>query len=208
MKYNKNILEEKQKEQSSITSSLEEEILYKDFTKRRTISVLAVRGETNENKEFLFNHMMEQLCLPNKNGEKLPITIKISNYGGEVESGFSIMSSILSARESGYEVLARVYGKAMSIAILPTIVSSKRYAQKNTKFMIHNPSELAMGFYSAEQYKRTSEEMRSILKRYKDSILKYTKIKKEVLERAFDRDAELSFYSEEALELGFIDGYI
>lgn len=185
--------------------SFDEEIIYLDFKKRRTLSIW---GEVTESKEYSFNHMLEQLCVPNKDGEKLPITIKISSYGGELEAGLSMMSAIKTAKYSGYPIYTKVYGKAMSIAILPTIVGTKRFCQPHTRFMIHNPLGFSNGYLSAEDYKRTAVEMSDIVERYKNLILANTTIDKKILEDAFDRNSEFIFYGEDAIKYGFIDGIL
>lgn len=192
---------EDQKEQI-YKPSFDEEIVYSDFKKRRTLSIY---GEINKQKEFVFNHMLSQLTKPDKDGKKLPITIKISSEGGEVNSGLSITSSIISAKKSGYEIIAEAYGEVMSMAVLPVIVSSKRKSQPYTRFLIHNPLAFMMGYVSAEQFNRTTKEMNGILDLYKNVILENTLIEKDMLEKSFDRDAELIFLGEEAKNLGFID---
>lgn len=192
---------EDQKEQI-YKPSFDEEIVYSDFKKRRTLSIY---GEINKQKEFVFNHMLSQLTKPDKDGKKLPITIKISSEGGEVNSGLSITSSIISAKKSGYEIIAEAYGEVMSMAVLPVIVSSKRKSQPYTRFLIHNPLAFMMGYVSAEQFNRTTKEMNGILDLYKNVILENTLIEKDMLEKSFDRDAELIFLGEEAKNLGFVD---
>lgn len=182
-------------------SSFEEEIIYNDFKKRRTLSIY---GEITKQKEFVFNHMMSQLTKP-ISGEKLPITIKISSEGGEVNSGLSITSTILSAKKNGYKINVECYGEVMSMAVLPVIVASVRKCQPYTRFLIHNPLSFMMGYVSAEQMKRITKEMSGILDLYKSVILENTLIEEKMLIDSFDRDGELIFLGEQAKNLGFID---
>lgn len=183
-------------------TSFEDEIIYSDFKKRRTLSIY---GEITKQKEFVFNHMLSQLAKPEKDGSKYPIIIKISSEGGEVNSGLSITSSIISAKKNGYDVIVEAYGEVMSMAVLPVIVASVRKCQPYTRFLIHNPLAFMMGYVSAEQFNRTTKEMNGILDLYKNVILEHTLVEKEMLEKSFDRDAELIFLGDEAKQLGFVD---
>ena len=195
-------LEHEDQKEQIYKPSFDEEIVYSDFKKRRTLSIY---GEINKQKEFVFNHMLRQLAQPEKNGQKLPITIKISSEGGEVNSGLSITSSIISAKKNGYEIVVEAYGEVMSMAVLPVIVASVRKCQPYTRFLIHNPLAFMMGYVSAEQFNRTTKEMNGILDLYKNVILEHTLVEKEMLEKSFDRDAELIFLGDEAKQLGFVD---
>ena len=113
---------------------MKDEIVYKEF-KRRTVFLY---DDISEDTEMILNHSLERLCKPNPNGEKKPITIKISSYGGVSTAMFSIVSSIESCIAMGYPVICRGYGKIASAAIPIFLSGSERYCQKYTRFTLHN----------------------------------------------------------------------
>ena len=86
--------------QLDLKAGLVEEMKLNAFKSERTIYIWE---DINDNTAFVTNRMIENLCIPDINANKLPITIKISSPGGEVFSALSIVSAIEMAQENGYE---------------------------------------------------------------------------------------------------------
>ena len=188
--------------QLDLKAGLVEEMKLNAFKSERTIYIWE---DINDNTAFIMNRMIENLCIPDTNANKIPITIKISSPGGEVFSALSIVSAIERAQEKGYEVNTIVYSCCMSAAVNLLCAGSKRYAQKYTRFMLHDLGSYNFGFQSKEDIKNNYEEHEEIWKLLSGLLIKRTKLTKEDLDDIVKHKKEFFFWSEEALELGIID---
>jgi ATP-dependent protease ClpP protease subunit len=184
--------------------SFEEEIIYNDFKKRRTISIT---NEINDKTEFLVNHMIQQLCKEERDGSKLPIKIKISSPGGSALSCFSIVDSIESAKESGYPVITEGYSTVMSAAvpILSSGTIGMRRTQKKSRWMVHDVGVFLIGNMSGEEISRLNSDIQETSKMYEDIIVSTSKMTSENFREHCSKLSEFYFWGKDALDMGFVD---
>lgn len=71
-----------------------------------------------------------------------PITLYLSSLGGSVYDGFAIYDLI---RASPSPVIVYANGKIMSMGVIILLAGDKRYAAKNTRFMMHSLSHGTLG---------------------------------------------------------------
>lgn len=187
-------------------SSFEDEIVYSAF-KNRT---LFLYGEITDKTEMVFNHMLERLTIETKGGEKLPITIRISSGGGGAFSAFSIISSIESAINSGYQINTIGYGEIMSAAVPVLSSGSKghRKTQRYSRWMIHDIGIFLMGSMRGEEISRLNMDMQSISSVYEELITTTSNMSQEQFRGHINKLSEFYFWGKDALELGFVDSLI
>ena len=188
--------------QLDLKAGLVEEMKLNAFKSERTIYIWE---SINDDTAFVVNRMIENLCIPDINGDKQPITIKISSQGGEVFAALSIVAAIERAQEKGYCVNTIGYSCCMSAAVNLLCAGSKRYAQRYTRFMVHDLGSYNFGFQSKEDIKNNYEEHEAIWKLLSGLLLKRTNLTKDDLDDIVKHKKEFFFWSEEALELGIID---
>jgi ATP-dependent protease ClpP protease subunit len=199
------IEEDNAQNELDLKTSLVQEMQLNAFQSERTIYIWE---SINDNTAFITNRMIEKLCIPDINGIKQPITIKISSTGGEVFSALSIVSAIERAQEKGYEVITMAYACCMSAAVNLLSAGTKRYGQRYTRFMIHDVGSYNFGFQSKEDIKNNYEEHEAIWKLLSELLMKKSKLTKEKLDDIVKHKKEFYFWPEEALELGLIDKII
>jgi ATP-dependent protease ClpP protease subunit len=187
---------------SAYKPTFEEEIIYNDFKKRRTISI---NGEINEKTEFLTNHMIQQLC--NDENNKQPIKIKVSSPGGSALACFSIVDSIESAKKKGFSVITEGYSTVMSAAV--PIVSSgtvgMRRTQGRSRWMTHDVGVFLIGSLSGEEISRLNLDIQETSKMYESIIISTSKMTSEQFREHCSKLSEFYFWGKDALELGFVD---
>lgn len=135
---------------------------------------------------------------------KDPITVIINSGGGSVTAGLAIWDQL---RSCGSEIITIVTGLAASMGAMLMLVGDKgkRYATKNSRIMIHQPS---MGGFEGQttdlmiQADEIIEHRRQLV----GIMSERTGISVDKLEEMIDRDAWMSV--EEAKAKGFIDAVI
>jgi len=131
-----------------------------------------------------------------------PLTIYMNSYGGSVDTCSYLIEVI---EKSRVPIHCRVLSIAASAALYMTIACHKRFASKNSIFLLHKGSIQIYGNMGEaedimEFYK---EEVGSL---FDDLIIRRTNITKEELKKI--RRKETYCLGEKALELGFIDEII
>jgi ATP-dependent Clp endopeptidase proteolytic subunit ClpP len=127
-----------------------------------------------------------------------PIVIYIQSPGGELESAFSAIDTMLSCKSPIYTVID---GMAASAATLMSVVGTKRFITPNSYALIH---QLSSGFWG--QYEKMKEELSNcsmFMERIKTIYLDHTKIEEEDLVEILKKD--LYFDAKKCLELGIVD---
>jgi ATP-dependent protease ClpP protease subunit len=141
-----------------------------------------------------------------------PVVLNISSEGGDVFEGLS-MADLISAYPG--EVTAKGIGIVASIATVVMLAADKSLMSKNGFFMIHNCWGMSMGNKEEMQkmidlYEKVDEQMLNIyVAKIKNSgKLVDGDIKKTKKMVAEMMTAETWMTAQEALNYGFIDGYI
>lgn len=164
-----------------------------DFQNR----IITLFDEINEETANVFNSAIRAL----KRNSNDTITVYINSPGGSVEDGYSMLDT---AKASGCNIRTVATGKAASMgAFLLTTMGTKgmRYAQPNSKILLHQPLGGAQG--QASDVRIHAEHILSIRDKINDHLAKATGKKKSEIEKDTDRDYILT--AEEALEYGLID---
>lgn len=190
-----------------------EQLKEKECLDSRTIWI---NEEITENTEFMVLKMFDKIVDMDKKNKIKPenadiIHLKISSYGGNVNSSLSIISKIESLKEIGYKIYGYAYGKVMSGAFKIFISCTKRFAQRNTDLMCHMPNHGEYGgYYSMEDERRKYESLKRSWLRCKEIILKYTNIPEELLDEYIDKNDNLYFWADESIKqnMGIVDELI
>lgn len=162
--------------------------------------------DVTENACFKLNYFLDRLVrLDKESGEKEPITIVVSSFGGSVYEIFSSISRIERMQEDGYIIKTIVDAKAMSCGSLLAQAGSRghRYANRYATILYHQVSSGTYGTL-AEMETDVDETIR-LWKLLKKITLKHTNVTNKWFEnlKKFNRDVYLT--PEEALTLGIID---
>jgi ATP-dependent Clp protease protease subunit len=137
---------------------------------------------------------------------KLPcFNIHINTYGGEVYPGFGICN-ILEDLAKTYEVNIYCSGYIMSMGIPIILSGSKRFAYKNTTFMIHEIS--GYNFGKLAEIKDNVKELERLNKLVKYIIIAKTKISPKEIKDWYYAKKDVFLSAEEALKYGIIDEII
>ena len=133
--------------------------------------------------------------------ERIPIKLFISSQGGDVFSGLSIIDVIKNSITPVYTINMSYW---YSMAILIGISGHKRYASKNASFLIHDGSSFVYDSSSkAHDYIQFDLKIQERMKKH---VLENTNIST----KRYNKKAreEWYFFSDEAKEMGVIDGII
>jgi len=187
-----------------------EAIKLKEFIKNRTVYIT---GEINDDTALRVRYMLERIAdkdvrdkiSPDK---REPIILKIDSPGGCVYSTMSIISTIESLKEQGFEIRTIALGMAMSGAFKVLISGSKRFCQRNTHLMCHQPSSFEFGYSTYMDKERNVEIIKAIWGRLKDIIVHYTSISYTELDDITEKNKDWFFWPEEAIKYKIIDEII
>lgn len=128
-----------------------------------------------------------------------PITMYISTYGGSCYDGMALYDTIKGSK-TPVEVVCT--GKVMSMGVIAILAAQVRKAHRNTTFMIHQLSSMAIG--TLQDMVDSVEESSRVNSMLFDIITSTTRITKERLSQVSEQKKDWFFNTEEALELGVI----
>ena len=131
--------------------------------------------------------------------------IHINTYGGSVYAGLGICD-IIEELKRNYNVNMYCSGYIMSMGIPIILSGTKRFAYKNTSFMIHEVSSFGWGKLTQikEDVKET-ERLNSILK---SMIVEKSKITKKEINDWYEKKKDTFMSADDALKYGLIDEII
>ncbi|MBS0605073.1 MAG: ATP-dependent Clp protease proteolytic subunit [Verrucomicrobia bacterium] len=131
-----------------------------------------------------------------------PILFVINSPGGSVDSGFAIwdqIKMITSPVTTMVTGLAASMGSILSLCAAP----GRRFATKNARIMIHQPSVNAIIRGQATDLEIHAKEIIKTRQALVELYVQATGKDAKVIDRAIDRDTWMS--SQEALEFGLLD---
>ena len=130
--------------------------------------------------------------------ERQPILLYITSTGGEVEAGFAVIDAILISKTPVYTINV---GYEYSMGFLIGLAGCKRYATKNSKFLLHDGMEVIVDS-GAKAGDRVSFNVK-IEKRIKDLVLS----RGVITEEEYDKNHRVEWYmlADEAKKNGFVD---
>ncbi len=177
--------EEKEKKESKS--------LGKELLDARTILISEVVSDK------LARRVHAEALIMNSRDQKSQITVYINSPGGSADSGFAIYD-ILRFIEAPVRMI--VSGLCASAAVTIYLASPKeaRFSTPNSRFLLHQPSSMAMG--SASDIAITAEEIVKLRERYNQIVSDETGKTVEEITEDSDRDFWLS--PGQALEYGLV----
>lgn len=129
---------------------------------------------------------------------RTPIILYITSEGGEVDAGFELIDVIQSSKTPVYTVNL---GHQYSMGFLIGIAGHKRFATRNSKFLMHDGTQFAYG--SGMKVQDQINFQKRVEEKCKDYILSRSKLTSE------DYDSKLRvewyMFAEEAKKHGFVD---
>lgn len=139
------------------------------------------------------------LVLETRDAEK-PITVYVNSPGGSADSGFAIYDML---RFIAPPVRTICSGLCASAAVIIYLGAPKgsRYSLPNSRFLIHQPSTVAMG--SASDIEITANEILAIKRRYNEIVAAETGKTVAQVDKDADRDFWLS--AQAAKDYGLVD---
>ena len=175
--------------------SIEEKIDEALLSKRR---IFLSDGVDNESaKDVIRKLWFLEIKDPGK-----PILLVINSPGGSVDSGFAVWDQIkliTSPVTTLITGLAASMGSVLSLAAAP----GRRYATRNSRIMIHQPSIHGLIRGQATDLDIQAKEIMKTRKAIVELYVDATGKSYEVVDKAIDRDAWMS--AEEAVEFGLLD---
>ena len=132
--------------------------------------------------------------------ERIPIVIYINTDGGSVNSGFSVIDSIINSETPVYTVNV---GRCYSMGFLIFIAGHKRYALRNSTFLMHDGSTGAYFETTSKMIDRLDFETKDMEEHTKNHILNNTNITDTLYDEKLR--CEWYFYPEEAKKYGVVD---
>jgi ATP-dependent Clp protease, protease subunit len=132
---------------------------------------------------------------------KVPITLHINSYGGEVFSALSVIDHI-SLLES--EVHSLIAGCACSAATLISMSCDKRYMLQSSVMLIHQLSSVMWGTY--EQFKDEMKLLDMLMGIITEFYATRSKLKASDISEMLKRDTWMN--AAEAVQSGFVDKII
>ena len=184
-----------------ITGDIEEQTLI-DFRK-------SVLEKTKEVDDIIIEHVaILQTMGIEKEEAKLRVpdfNIHINTYGGSVYPGLGICD-IITDLAKNFNVNIFCSGYIMSMGVPIILSGTKRFAYKNTTFMIHEISGFGWGKLTEikEDLKET-ERLNNILK---DIICKKSKVTKKEINEWYEKKRDVFLSTVEAKDYGLIDEII
>lgn len=150
------------------------------------------------------NDYDHERSLEDEDYERIPIDLIINSGGGDIYSGFGLISTI----DTSYTPIhTYCFGCCMSMALLIHVSGHKRYAHKLSSFMYH---ELSVAIPTEKLYviKHEITEMKRLAKMYDDYLIEKTNISKKLLTSAKKKGKDWFISSHDALRYGIIDEMI
>lgn len=130
--------------------------------------------------------------------ERKPIILYVASNGGSVDAGFELIDAIKVSKTPVYTVNL---GYQYSMGFLIGLAGHKRYAFKNSKFLMHDGS--SMIWDSGAKAQDQMEFQRRVESRIRDYIIEHSSITNDEYDSKYR--VEWYLFADEAKEKGFVD---
>lgn len=161
---------------------------------------------TSDVDEESISHVIKGLYLMEAEDEEAPIEVRIMSYGGDVCDMFALHDV---TRTLKCPVHTMGMGKVMSAAVLLLAcgTTGERWAGPNTSFMIHVPSmhDGDEDGVKIHEVKANLEFTQEMWRRWYELMERYTNKPASHWRRLCNKNADVYFTADEALEWGLID---
>lgn len=179
------------------SSGLEEVFYLKDLQQRK----LFLNADIDQ---FSVGDIVKHIMQFNKEdkgvevAKRKPIILYVTSNGGDVDAGFSLIDAIIASKTPVYTINL---GFQYSMGFLIGLAGHKRYAMKNSKFLMHDGSSFVHG--SGTKVQDEMEFRRREEARIKDYIISRSKL----TSKEYDKKLRVEWYlfADEAKERGFTD---
>lgn len=179
------------------SSGLEEVFYLKDLQQRK----LFLNADIDQ---FSVGDIVKHIMQYNKEDREIevdkrkPIILYVTSNGGDVDAGFSLIDAIIASKTPVYTINL---GFQYSMGFLIGLAGHKRYAMKNSKFLMHDGSSFVHG--SGTKVQDEMEFRRREEARIKDYIISRSKL----TSKEYDKKLRVEWYlfADEAKERGFTD---
>ena len=130
--------------------------------------------------------------------ERKPILLYVVSEGGDVDSGFELIDTIMCSKTPVYTINL---GYQYSMGFLIGLSGHKRYAYKNSKYLMHDGSNFVYNSGAKAQ-----DQMR-FNSRVEDRIKEYILSRGNLTSEEYDAKLRVEWYmfADEAKERGFVD---
>jgi ATP-dependent protease ClpP protease subunit len=143
---------------------------------------------------------------PNLKIKKQPIQINLNTPGGDCYSGLAMYDFIANTDDIEVNIVAQGHVMSMGIPILLSVPLEHRFAYKNTTFMLHSVSGVAIG--CVEEMEDSISEINRMNKLLFNLITDNSNVTLEQLEHYKERKKDWIVDSQTALDLGLISKII
>lgn len=163
-------------------------------------------GSDYELDDVMASRVLKSLHLFSSTRREEPVSIIINCQGGDVQHGLAIYDAI---NNMGCSVVGTVYGHCWSMAVWILQACDTRLASVNSSLMIHDGESEVSGKKKDQQswirYEKEQDERcyTILLDRIREKHPTYTRAR---LKKLLETDTVL--WSEQAVELGLLDGVI
>ncbi len=144
------------------------------------------------NIEILTGEIGGEITLKDFEGKS---NVNINSFGGSLYEGLSMFDFV-----KGSEIEVGCIGVCASAATLPLLASSKRWGTPNSRYLIHNPLQMAYG--NAKDMQEVSKELLFEQERALNLYVSNLTIEKEEIQSLMDAEEILD--AKEALRIGLI----
>ena len=155
---------------------------------------------SREVSDRLAERVFKHLVLLEAKDAAAPITVFVNSPGGSADSGFAIYDMLRFVKPPVRTICSGLCASAAVIIYLGAPKGS-RFSLPNSRFLIHQPSTVAMG--QASDIEITANEILAIKRRYNEIVAAETGKTVAQIDRDADRDFWLS--AEAAVEYGLVD---
>lgn len=158
---------------------------------------------SKEVSDKLAEKVIQQLLMLEQLDADKPITIYVNSPGGSADSGFAIYDMLRYVKPP---IIAICSGLCASAAVIIYLGGDKgkRYSLPNSRFLIHQPSTMAMG--TASDIEITANEILAIKQRYNEIVAEECGTTVAKVDSDADRDFWLS--AQDALKYGLVEKII
>jgi len=181
-----------------LESGLVQELFYLQDLKQRKLFLNMDVSQTSvaELARVIMQFNSDDMGIPVE--ERMPIKLYIASNGGEVDAGFELIDVIESSKTPVYTINM---GNQYSMGFLIGLCGHKRYAFKNSKYLMHDGS--SMVWNSGAKAQDQMEFNRRVEERIKSYVLEKTYIQED--EYNSKLRVEWYMFADEAKEKGITD---
>ena len=155
---------------------------------------------SREVSDRLADRVLKHLIVLESEDAEAPITVFVNSPGGSADSGFAIYDALRFIRPPVRMVCS---GLCASAAVMIYLGAPKgsRFSLPNSRFLIHQPSTVAMG--AASDIEITANKILAIKQRYNEIVAAETG--KDVKQVDADADRDFWLSAGNAVEYGLVD---